>query len=192
MDKDIFKEKIIQFAANVFQRYGYKKTTMDDIANELRKGKSSIYYYFTSKEEIFQEVVENEARDLRNEIMISLEKTKDPIEQIKIYVLTRMKAYNKATNYYNALKNDNLLHLDFIDALRKKYDSEEISLVKEILQNGVKSKKFRINNVKLASIAIVTALKGLEIALYEDTDNQSTEDRIDSLLNILFYGMIVK
>jgi AcrR family transcriptional regulator len=192
MDKDVFREKIVRTAAEVFQRYGYRKTTMGDIANELRKGKSSIYYYFAGKEEIYQEVVESEARGLKNEIMASIAQVSDPIEQIKAYVLTRMRVYKKALNFYNALKNDNLLHLEFIDSLRKKYDEEEIALVNDILRKGVKSARFRIKNVKLASIAIVTALKGLEFVIYEDSDEQTLEERLDSLLNVLFYGIVIR
>jgi AcrR family transcriptional regulator len=190
MDKDQFKDKITNAAASVFQHFGYKKTTMDDIANELKMGKSSIYYYFKSKEEIFQDVVEAEAQVLKNEIKEAISGLTDPIEKIKAYVLTRMKVYKRATNFYNALKNDNLLHLDFIDTLRKKYESEEIALVTDILLEGVNSGKFNLTNVKLASIAIVTALKGLELAIYEESDNQSTELRLDNLLDILFYGMV--
>jgi AcrR family transcriptional regulator len=46
---DEMRNTIICKAGELFSRYGYKKTTMDDIADALQKGKSSIYYYFQNK-----------------------------------------------------------------------------------------------------------------------------------------------
>jgi len=49
--KDQNRENILKIAREIFSKYGYKKTTLDDIANAVRKGKSSLYYYFKSKED---------------------------------------------------------------------------------------------------------------------------------------------
>ena len=55
--KDTVREEILTVAQDIFSRYGYKKTTLDDIAQAIRKGKSSLYYYFSSKEDLFQAVI---------------------------------------------------------------------------------------------------------------------------------------
>jgi AcrR family transcriptional regulator len=192
MSKDSFSDRIIEKAAEVFNQFGYKKTTMDEIAQQLGKGKSSIYYYYTSKEEIFEAVVEKEANQLRNEVKNSIEQAIEPIGKIKNYILTRVSVYKRVTNFYNALKNDGLLHLDFIDSLRKKYENSEIELLQQILDEGVKEGKFKLTDTYLASVAIVTALKGLEETFNNSTDQQLMESRLDNLLNILFYGLIVR
>ncbi|OYW78704.1 MAG: TetR family transcriptional regulator, partial [Sphingobacteriia bacterium 32-37-4] len=44
--EEIFKEDIIREAQKLFQAYGLKKTTMEDIAKALGKGKSTLYYYY--------------------------------------------------------------------------------------------------------------------------------------------------
>ena len=59
--QDEVRDKIIKIAALIFSKYGFSKTTVDEIAKAARKGKSTIYYYFKSKEDIFQAVVEKEA-----------------------------------------------------------------------------------------------------------------------------------
>jgi len=51
------QHRIVHTASQVFSRFGFKKATMEDIANAVGMGKSSIYYYFKSKEEIFEAVV---------------------------------------------------------------------------------------------------------------------------------------
>jgi AcrR family transcriptional regulator len=192
MNKDSFSDKIIVKAAEVFNQFGFKKTTMDEIAQQLGKGKSSIYYYFTSKEEIFQAVVEKEAFELKNEVRQAIDRGTNPINKIKNYVLTRVSVYKKITNFYNALKNDGLLHLEFIDALRKKYEKDEVEILQQILIEGVNAGKFKLNDTYVASVAIVTALKGLEETFNKNNDQQQMEAHLDSLLNILFYGITVR
>jgi len=51
------KEKIYQFAVDKFLREGFYKTTMDDLASQLRMSKKTIYKYFSSKEVLVKEVV---------------------------------------------------------------------------------------------------------------------------------------
>lgn len=55
--RDANRENILKIAQDIFSKYGYKKTTLDDIANAVRKWKSSLYYYFKSKEDLFQAVI---------------------------------------------------------------------------------------------------------------------------------------
>ena len=63
--RDANRENILKIAQEIFSKYGYKKTTLDDIANAVRKGKSSLYYYFDSKEDLFQAVIMKEVTILK-------------------------------------------------------------------------------------------------------------------------------
>ncbi len=190
LDKDEVKETIINVARHIFSRFGFKKTTMDEIAIASRKGKSSIYYYFTSKEEIFQAVVEKEASMLKTELLKAISAVEDPREKLKAYVLVRMQTINNLSNFYNAIKNEYLSHLEFINQARVKYDKDEIQMVQNILNEGVKNNEFQIENTALAAFAIVTAMKGMEIPLFWEAEEKNIEQRIDNLLNVLFYGII--
>ena len=81
INKEEFRKKIIISAGQIFSRYGFKKTTMDEIAKALKMGKSSIYYYFESKEEIFEAVVLHEANILRNELTTAIKSVESPIDK---------------------------------------------------------------------------------------------------------------
>ncbi len=50
------KDIIIEKAKMLFGKYGYGKTSLNDIANSTKFGIGTIYYYFSSKEEIFAEI----------------------------------------------------------------------------------------------------------------------------------------
>ena len=53
---------ILDAALRVFGQYGYRRTSMDDIAREAQIGKGTIYLSFASKEEVFQALAQRLAQ----------------------------------------------------------------------------------------------------------------------------------
>lgn len=190
LDKDEVKDAIVNVARHIFSRFGFRKTTMDEIAIASRKGKSSIYYYFASKEEIFKAVVEKEASIMKDELLKAHNEAESPAQKLKMHVLVRMRTMEKLANFYSAIKDDYLSHLDFIDKVRKKYDQEEIQMMENILIEGVEKGTFEIEDTALAATAIVTVLKGMEIPLFWGVEEQDVERRLDHLIHILFHGVM--
>ena len=187
---DEMRNHIIGVASKIFAHFGFRKATMDEIASATRKGKSSIYYYFSSKEEIFKAVVDKEALELKKELQDEVSRHENPTDQLKSYILLRMKKLQKVTNFYSTLKSDYLSHLEFAERIRRKFDEEEIEVVRNILQGGVDSGKFSMEDTYLGAVAIVTAMKGLEIPLLINEDQGNLEERLDNLIRFLFYGLI--
>ncbi|MDP4281511.1 MAG: TetR/AcrR family transcriptional regulator, partial [Bacteroidota bacterium] len=178
-------------ARDIFSKYGFKKTTMDDIAHASRKGKSSIYYYFRNKEEIFQAVVEKEIIVLRSKIFLAMSESDDVKRKLKAYILTRMTGFEDMINFYNAIKNEYLTQFEFIEHIRYKYDKEEIGIIQQILDEGVKNGTFSIEDTNLAAIAVCTAMKGFEIPFFVfGNEDSSIEMRLDKLLEMLFNGIL--
>lgn len=192
MPNEEIRNIIIETAREIFGKYGFKKTTMDDIALAVRKGKSSIYYYFESKEDVFRAVVDNEISILRTELLGILSKPIDPKEKFKLYLLARMNKYGELVNFYNALNDDYLDQLGFIEKIRKGYDKEEIEMIKGILAEGVMKNQFEIANIEMTAVAIVTAMKGMEYPLAVQSGPKNLENTLDELLKLLFYGIMKK
>lgn len=181
---------IIQVSAQLFGRFGYKKTTMEDIAQALRMGKSSLYYYFKSKEEVFQAVVEMEASQLKAAVLVAINKESDPQEKLRQYVMVRMQKFKETVNLYEAVRSDYLMHLPFIEKVRVKYDLEEVSIIQGILKDGQQKAVFRIDDIQLGAVAIAIAMKGLEIPLLINDLENNLQLRLDKLLEILFHGIV--
>jgi AcrR family transcriptional regulator len=91
VEKEEIRSQIIDTARKIFSKYGFRKTTMEEIAQGIGKGKSSIYYYYPGKEEIYKAVIEKEAEILRDSILKAIGKVDDPIEKFRVYVTVRMK-----------------------------------------------------------------------------------------------------
>jgi len=190
VEKDEIRDQIVEASRQIFSRFGFRKTTMEEIAQAVKKGKSSIYYYFQSKEDIYKAVIEKEATLIRDELTDAISNAANPADKLKAYVGTRMRTFQAMVNFYEAIKNEYLTHLDFINKVREKYDREEIQMVESVLKDGIIRNEFTLNDTELAAIAIVTAMKGLEIPLFMNKNQPNLDERIDHLLNVLFYGII--
>jgi AcrR family transcriptional regulator len=190
--KTEIRARILDTAQEVFTRYGYAKTTMDDIAREMGKGKSSIYYYFTSKEDIFKAVIEKELLMMKTRIFNAVSQKEDSREKLKAYVMERMHGLKSLKNLNQVVRSEFIFPGDFVDQTRQKTDQEEINIITDILDQGVKDGIFHLEDTFLTAIAIVTALKGMEIPLLitESCGDNLLEQRLDRLLDVLFYGMI--
>jgi AcrR family transcriptional regulator len=189
VEKEEIRDQIVEVSRQIFGRMGFKGTTMDEIAHGINKGKSSIYYYFPGKEDIYQAVIEKEVSLLHAEIQRSISQVESPVEKLKVYVLVRLRTLSTMTNFYEALKNEYFYQFDFVSKIREINDKEESAMVENLLKDGVARNIFVIHNTELASIAIVTAMRGLEAPLLQCSEIH-LEERIDHLLAILFYGII--
>lgn len=192
VNKEEYRKKIIKTAGQIFSRYGFKKTTMEEIARALKMGKSSIYYYYQSKEDIFEAVVLNEANILRNELTAAIKEVDSPIGKMKNYVFVRMKSFEKLANYYNAIFDKNLDHYEFIEKIREKYDRVEIAILRLILYDGARKKVFNVANSEYTAMAIQTTLKGLEVPLFWKKKEVHIEDRLNAILDVLFNGIVIR
>jgi len=181
------REQIMKVSKGVFEKYGFRKTTIDDLAKALRKGKSSIYYYFESKEDLFKAILDHEVEQLKKEIMAAVEQPTSPLEKIRIYIEVRIEAIKKLSVLYDFQK-DNYFTIDNADELRNKYDGIEVDIIKEILDNGIVSGDFNIRNTRITAISILTIIKGMELPVLTE-ELSAIKEKIDDMLPILFYGI---
>ncbi len=190
--KNIARENILRTAREIFSKYGYKKTTLDDIAGAVRKGKSSLYYYFDSKEDLFQAVITKEADILARELDIVINRNTDPVDKLRDYILTKLTTFRSLANFYHAIESD-VTAVEFIEEVKKRYDQDEIRMIKRILIEGVRKNEFEIYDFNLAAIGITTAIKGLEMPLSAGQYGRvNLEQSVDIILKIICYGIIKK
>lgn len=191
--KDEVREHLINAARQVFVRYGYKKTALDDIAREARKGKSTIYYYFKSKDDIFKAVIDAEAEIRTKMIDDQISAIDDPMQKLKTYIYVRLLSLKNVGNYYEAIKNDLLDNLYFVNSLRTNHFDDEVNVVKNLLLEGIGRKIYTIQNPELTARTIVTLLQGFEVPLIQkNLSDEELQKSVDEMLNILFHGIVTK
>lgn len=187
-----YRKRILQTAGNVIRQFGFEKTTMNDIAKALRKGKSSLYHYFTNKDQIFEEVLRSEIGELKVEFMKVIEAEPTPERKIRAYVLNRMDMFRKLARRHMSFIERTAERYDLLLRIHEEYDHEEIRIISDIFSQGVAEGRFVIKDVPTTAETFVTALKAFEFPFSKAVNAAKTGRELGSLLEILFSGILAR
>lgn len=135
MSKSIDKRALILRAASeCFSRFGYSKTTLDDIGRAVRLNKASLYHYFPSKDELFMEVVLQESADFQRTLAEKVLALPTPPARIREYLIERLRYYQQVVNL-NQLSVEALLTLEpRFDQLYAYVYEKEVAFLDTLLQ----------------------------------------------------------
>jgi AcrR family transcriptional regulator len=189
------RELLIDAARKVFARKGIARTTMNDIANASKKGRRTLYMYFKNKEEISSIVIENEMKKLY-EMLEEVKQLKLPADdKLVTFIYTRLEAFKSAVTRNGSLRA-NFFHDSWnVAKVRKDYNTQELSLITMILNNGIGEGLFNISDVSATALLIHHSLKGIEIpyirGLLGETPETVTHQK-NSVMNIIFNGIKIK
>ena len=193
---EIVVRDIIDTARVLFKKSGFKKTTMGDIARSLGKAKSSLYYYYPSKEDIFEAVLYSEMDELLDQIQRSIRQATSSKEKLTIYCRCRLVKLNELCNLSDALKSEmgELHELHCITTrLKQQFDTSHVELVREILEEGVSNgefKKINKDNIELVAYLMVSSFRGLAAPLMVSQNLSPRLDlQIDSIVDIMVEGI---
>ena len=85
------KRKIFETSMKLFAEKGYDATSIEEITATVGVAKGTLYYHFSSKEEIFNFLVEEGIKLLQNSIDIKTAKFSNYIDKIKAIILIQIK-----------------------------------------------------------------------------------------------------
>lgn len=189
---DIIRDEILKEAQKLFQQFGVKKTTMEDIAKAMGKGKSTLYYYYCSKEEIFDAVILKEMDEVFNRVKTAVEKAVSAEEKLKAFTLTKIKAVQKRVNLCKMVSGEMPDNMRCMKHLHSQYDAQEVKLVKDILKFGVHNGEFSKmigKELDLLPAVMVSSLRGLERDMFIDGRFTKLEPRMESIIGIMIKGL---
>lgn len=185
----ITKDMILAKAGEVFSQTGFKKTTMEQIARALNRAKSSIYYYFTSKEDIYSTIIEKESMVMSDELDKSVGNAFHAYDKLRAYIATRIQLIQQLRNLRIALEDHNLAHYTFIQQLRDDHLNREIEKIKSILSEGVAANQLEIENVDDAASAIFFSMRSIESIRGIRQRFNTIRSNLDTFLEMLFKGI---
>jgi AcrR family transcriptional regulator len=190
---EIVIREIIDVSRALFREYGFKKTTMGHIAMNMGKAKSSLYYYYQGKEEIFEAVINEEMNELLNKIHEAIAAAKTSKEKLIAYCRCRLNKLKQLNNLSDALKSEIAELGCMMTDVKSKFDTSHVELVKEILEEGVRGgefKKINLDNIELIAYLMVSSFRGLAIPLMVSPKKYPLLDlQIDSIVEIMVDGI---
>jgi AcrR family transcriptional regulator len=162
---------------------------MEDIATASKKAKSTLYYYFKSKEEVFTSVIIQEIFGLKSAINKAIRNEDDPYYKLRKFVSTRLEYLSIKADQYTSIREEYLKNHEFIRETLDDYSKWEISTIKDIVEYGREKGLFEVTDSVGISKALFFALKGLEYPWTVNFSKKELEKSAETLLDILLKGI---
>jgi AcrR family transcriptional regulator len=118
-------------------KYGYKKMTIDDLAQEVGIGKGSVYLHFTSKEEIVLSHIDRIIGRLSRRLELIAKKGLSCDERIRLMLIERVLYRFDSVQHYSQSLNDLLAYVrpNLLER-RKRYFAEESAIFASVIREG--------------------------------------------------------
>lgn len=138
------KHQILNSAISLFARYGFKKTTIDDIANELGIAKSTMYRYFINKEDLYHQAVSHVLNQWRIHVQNETNNMKDPTEKFKVMAKAAIHYPKRNQDFCDiVLQDPNIFSISHKKDRYRESNKPAQNMLKSILEQGVNAKSFR-------------------------------------------------
>lgn len=192
------KIRLLKVAQQVFARFGYAKTTMEDIAGAMNMKKGSLYYYYKNKEEILREVVLFESEQYLTSLRKKLSRLRDPREKIQTMLKIRLEKLQEIMNLHNISIQAFLETEEIIRELHKECFEKEAAFIAEIITEGIHLQLFRpVDPLRVANsiLTYAEAVKYREFhrnrsRMFMDLDYSSIQDEIQFTVDLILDGLI--
>lgn len=185
------RDKLLEAAGFTFSKFGYYKTSMEDIAENAQKAKGSLYYHFGSKELLFEAVVLKELKGLTSALApIFEDELSDTRQTLRLYMLKRMEVLYNAPNYQETLRPSFYEHYNFVDNIKTQITEWEIGQIKKIIARGIaKGELYLPGDHQVYAQVLVMLLQGLEPNFYLKGEYDRLESHFDNLIKIITKGI---
>ncbi|MFY0651728.1 MAG: TetR/AcrR family transcriptional regulator [Cyclobacteriaceae bacterium] len=187
------KEQILGAAKDLFNRLGYSKTSVDDISQAVGMKKSSLYYYFKNKEDMFMCSFKNEWENQFKIFAEEANKQKNPADKIIAYINQSLAYYEKVVVNHKipvkVLIETRNLYREFMNHINE----GRIGFYENCLKEGVQSGLFCKCDTRKVAESIFT----VKFSIQYDSFNMflhtypTKEDFVGIKENILFATKLI-
>ena len=180
------RKEIFDASVHLFLEKGFNETSMREIANAAGVGKSTLYDYFNSKDEILISYFEGEIHKItaraqkiaEGDLSIS-EKLSQIMEMHLTYLVNNKQFYLKLTLESQRLA---LQSQQRIQTSRHAYQD----MLRALVEDGIQTGEFRAVNPLFAARSIFTLLS---IAVFSSRPTGAPEEMLQDAMNIFFNGL---
>ena len=187
------RDAILDATDELLTKYGYKKMTIDDLAQAVGIGKGTVYLYFPSKEEIALSHIDRIIERLKMKLW-EIATSERPIERkIKDMLVERVMFRFDAVQHYSAGLNDLLAQIrPRLLERRMRYFEEEAQVFVRVLEDGKQSGKFNGDPLETARLLLLASnsLLPYSLSTNELGSRPEIESRIGRLAELLLNGIV--
>jgi TetR/AcrR family transcriptional regulator len=203
------KEKIIDTAIEVFAEKGKFGTRMEEIAARAGVNKAMVYYYFSTKENLYKEVIQKiqaaHFTFVTNKIEYIAANYTSPRDKLIESIKVHFEAVSKNTNYTKILigalvNNPEYIHQAMENLLKESHTKLHKSL-DLILKEGIDAKLFRNidplqTQISIMGINLIFFIgKSIGAAMLDcpcEDEDKFLEQRINSVIDLILNGIMCR
>jgi len=193
------KSLILDAACKRFAYYGFSKVTMDEIASDVGLGKASLYYYFPTKESLFETVLRNEFDQFFSSIEKILKQDISASKIFRIYASERLEYFKKLVNLRALTIQGSAESKNFDFELFKEFQHAEIDILQRILIIGKKRGEFSVSNPNKTAEMILQMLFGARVwnlkmrqNVFDDETFEAMKVAMKEIIEIIINGILKK
>ena len=155
-------DAILDATERLLARYGYRKMTMDDLAQEVGIGKGTIYLHFPSKEEVVLSHVDRIVERLKVELVKIARDGGTPAARLRRMLIARVMFRFDSVQHYTESLSDLLAALrPGLLARRRRHFEEESEVLSEVLREGQRAGELSLREARAAARTLLTATNAL-------------------------------
>jgi AcrR family transcriptional regulator len=145
---ELIQQEILKAAIRLYQKFGPNGFTMDDLAAATGRSRTSLYYYYKNRDEIYQAVMDKIARDMAAGIRQAVTAVETLREKIYAFCQTKLKASAEWKKVFNAMiesmdADEQSRHAKVMYNWHKKLIHHESVILNEILAGAIRRKEMR-------------------------------------------------
>lgn len=190
--QDKRKQQILDAALEIIVSKGYEGSSMSDIVVKTKLSKGAIYWYYSSKKEVYLALVNHWVRHYSPTLNHIVEDNQTASVQLKDLFNYFIKQYETNPDVFKALSEFwSLAGRD--NEFKEKFDtvySEFLSIIEKIIIKGVENKEFKNVDTKIAAISIMVNIESTIWFTLFDNYGISTTEYMETITDFILAGLI--
>jgi AcrR family transcriptional regulator len=189
------KRMILDIATGIFSRYGYAKTSLDEIARQARIAKGTVYYYFPNKEELFISVVTEQAKGFIETMQSRLKEVEGFENKLRFFMQTPIKYIcDEMPIWLEGLKSIPFNYKEHFEKYRNLHRETMLRMLIDIIQQGVAEGMVsdRISSERLCEVLNDWFLLGDLSVMVVDFEGllRRIERDHEVIMQLILYGIV--
>ena len=180
---------ILQEAARLFREKGYRASTLRELARRSGVKGGSIYYHFTSKQEILYRIMDETMGNLLLGLEQETREERDPVRRLNRAIAFHIR-YHLENQDETHVADTELINLEDDHRrriVRRRADYERA--FSGIIGEGTRAGVMEVGNVKLASIAILQMCTGVPY-WFNEGGPLSVDEVVNRYVDFIFWGVL--
>ena len=186
------RQQILDVAAEVFAREGYRNTDLQDVADALGIGKASVYRRFASKEALFLAAVDHGMLELRAAVEAAVAPVADPLEQIAVAIRTYLAFFDEHPQFVELLIQERAEFRDRKEPTYFAHRRSGISRWRRLYQDLIDAGRVRPMPVDCISDVMSSAVYGTMFTNFFAGHSKTPAQQAQEILDVVFHGILVE